>query len=151
MLACRGSCFFLCATVYAASGRWLLATGWWRVTLRRSSHRATGGGQRESLAKTMGSGGELLAAPAQGCRRRVVQRPFGLSAEGVASNAPPKQWVKQSSSAVAATTERSPPAPARRLKTSCEPLPRPLNGGRSARRSRSRRIGYTLWSDRLPW
>ncbi|MBV8330994.1 MAG: hypothetical protein JOZ61_11090 [Verrucomicrobia bacterium] len=43
----------------------------------------------ESWAKTMGSGGELLAALSQGGRRWVVQRPFGLSAEGVASNAPP--------------------------------------------------------------
>jgi hypothetical protein len=37
----------------------------------------------------MGPGGELLATPSRGCGRWVVERPFGLLAEGVASNAPP--------------------------------------------------------------
>jgi len=50
------------------------ASGGWRATLRRSSHRATGWNSKKVW---------------------------------------PKQWVKQSFSAVAATTERSPPAPAR--------------------------------------
>ena len=36
----------------------------------------------------MGPGGELLAALSRGCRQWGVERFFGVSAEGVASNAP---------------------------------------------------------------
>jgi hypothetical protein len=61
LLACRGSCFFLYATVYAASG-------YWRVTLRRSSHRATGGNSEKVRLKQWDLEGSCL----QLLRRVVV-------------------------------------------------------------------------------
>jgi len=73
----------------AFSCEWLsmghLATG--AGGLRRSSHRGTGRSSEKVWLKK--GTWELLAAPSRVCRRRAVERPFGLSAEGVASNAPP--------------------------------------------------------------
>src|SRR5262249_46304591 len=74
--------------------------------------------QRASLAKTIGPGGELLAAPSRGCRRWVVEsvRPAGRRR---CKQRPSKQCVKPSPSAVAATTERSPPKRWRAMALDC--------------------------------
>ena len=61
------------------------------------------------LAKTMGPGGELLAAPSRSCHRWLVERLFDLSAEGVASNAPPSNSAMERSAS--AWLMAFPPAP----------------------------------------
>ena len=86
--------------------------------LRRSSRQRNWRDPQESLAKAIGPGGELLAAPSRGCRRWVADafRPVGRRR---CKQRPSKQWVK-----------RSPPAPSR-----------PRHGSDDRRRSADTELG----------